>query len=146
MKFTGRQKALILAPHTFNFEQAKTAFGLIRGTEPFQIVGVIDPEKSGQDAGMIVDGNDRDIPVFASSSQAFEKLSEIPEVAIVGITPPGGRLIPELLNFIEEAIEEGLDIVNGLHEFLEEKPHLVEAAQRRGVKLNDIRKPCLKMD
>ena len=146
MKFTGRQKALILAPHTFNFEQAKTAFGLIRGTERFQIVGVIDSEKSGQDAGMIVDGNVRDIPVFASSSQAFEKLSEIPEVAIVGITPPGGRLIPELLNFIEEAIKEGLDIVNGLHEFLEEKPHLVEAAQRRGVKLHDIRKPRSKMD
>ena len=53
MKFTGRQKALILALHTFNFEQAKTAFGLIRGTERFQIVGVIDPEKSGQDSGMI---------------------------------------------------------------------------------------------
>ena len=145
MKSTKKQKALILAPHTFNFEQAKTAFGLIRGTDRFQIVGVIDPEKSGQDAGMIVDGNVRDIPVFASSKEAFQKLIETPEVAIVGITPSGGRLIPELLRFIEESIEEGLDIVNGLHEFIEEKRHLVEAAQRRGVKLHDIRKPRSKM-
>ena len=55
MKFTEKQKTLILAPHTFNFEQAKTAFGLIRGTDRFEIVGVIDPKKSGQDAGVIVD-------------------------------------------------------------------------------------------
>ena len=67
MKPTEKQEALILAPHTFNFEQAKTAFGLIRGTDRFEIVGVIDPEKSGQDAGVIVDGNFREIPLFASS-------------------------------------------------------------------------------
>ena len=67
MKSTEKQKALILAPHTFNSEQAKTAFGLIRGTDRFEIVGVIDPEKSGQDAGVIVDGNLRGIPVFVSS-------------------------------------------------------------------------------
>ncbi len=146
MKSTEKQKALILAPHTFNFEQAKTAFGLIRGTDRFEIVGVIDPEKSGQDAGVIVDGNLRGIPVFASSKHAVEQLSTSPEIAIVGITPSGGLLIPKLLNFIEEAIEAGLDIVNGLHEFLEEKPNLVEAARRRGVKLHDIRKPRSKMD
>ena len=139
MKSTEKQKALILAPHTFNSEQAKTAFGLIRGTDRFEIVGVIDPKKSGQDAGVIEDGNLRGIPVFVSSKHAFEQLSTSPKVAIVGITPSGGLLIPELLNFIEEAIEAGLDIVNGLHEFLEEKPHLVEAARRRGVKLHDIR-------
>ena len=74
MKSTEKQKALILAPHTFNYEQAKTAFGLIRGTDRFEIVGVIDPEKSGQDAGVIVDGNFREIPLFASSKNAFEQL------------------------------------------------------------------------
>ena len=146
MKSIEKQKALILAPHTFNFEQAKTAFGLIRGTDRFEIVGVIDPEKSGQDAGVIVDGNLRGIPVFASSKHAVEQLSTSPEIAIVGITPSGGLLIPKLLNFIEEAIEAGLDIVNGLHEFLEEKPNLVEAARQRAVKLHDIRKPRSKMD
>ena len=77
---------------------------------------------------MIVDGNFREIPLFDSTKNAFEQLSTFPKVAIVGITPSGGRLIPELLSFIEEAIEAGLDIVNGLHEFLEEKPNLVEAA------------------
>ena len=64
MKSTEKQKALILAPNTFNYEQAKTAFGLIRGTDRFDIVGVIDPEKSGQDAWVIVDGNFREIPVI----------------------------------------------------------------------------------
>ena len=52
--------------------------------------------------------------------KAFEQLSTPPIVAIVGITPFGGRLIPELMSFIEEAIEAGLDIVNGLNKFWEE--------------------------
>ena len=146
MNSTTKKKALILAPYTFNFEQAKTAFGLIRGTERFEIVGVVDPENSGHDAGALVDGKIRDIPIFASVKEASEQLKEPPVVTIVGITPSGGRLIPELLSVIEESIEQGLGIVNGLHEFLSEKPNLVEAAQRNEIFLHDIRKPPSKID
>ena len=121
MKSRKKQKPLILAPHTFKFEQTKTVFGLIRGTDCFKILGVIDSEKSVQDAEVIVDGNVRVIPVFASLKHDFEKLSTTSEVAFFGITPSGGKLMPELLNTIEEAIEGGLDVVNGLHEFLEAK-------------------------
>ena len=57
---------------------------------------MIDSEKSGQNAGVIVDGNVCGLPVFASLKHDFEKLSTTPEVAIVGITRSGGRLMPEL--------------------------------------------------
>jgi len=52
---TSKQPALILASGGFNGKLAKTAFGLIRSSERFQIVGVLDPEQAGQEAGQIVD-------------------------------------------------------------------------------------------
>ena len=67
-------------------------------------------------------------------------------MAIAGISLSGGRLIPDLLCFIEEATEAGLYTVIGLHEFLEEKPNLVEAASLKGMKLHDIHKPRSKID
>lgn len=140
------QNALVLAPHTFNFERAKTAFGLIRGSDRFRIVGVIDPEQAGQDAGIVVDGTARGIPVFASIAEACEQAPARPEVAIVGITTSGGKLLPELLSFIEDSVEHGLGVVNGLHEFLTDKPDLVAAAKRKGTTLLDIRKPRSKME
>ena len=58
--------ALILAPGQFNARRAKTAFGLIRGTSRYEILGVIDPDQVGLDAGVVVDGTPRGIPIFAS--------------------------------------------------------------------------------
>ena len=83
MKSIEKKKALILAPHTFNLEQAKTAFRLIRRSDPVQRVGVNDPEKSRQDAGMLVDGNLRGIPIHTTAKRASEQLGESPELAIV---------------------------------------------------------------
>ncbi len=140
------QNALVLAPQTFNFDRAKTAFGLVRGSDRFQIVGVVDPDQAGQDAGTVVDGTPRGIPIYASVAEACAQATAPPEVAIVGITTSGGKLLPELLSVIEEAIEQGLGVVNGLHEFLSDKPDLVDAAARRQVSLLDIRKPRSKMD
>ena len=77
-------------------------------TDRFKILGVIDSEKSGQDAEVIVDGNVRVIPVFASLKHDFEKLSTTPEVAIVGITPSEGRLMPELFIPLRKLSKEDL--------------------------------------
>ena len=61
---TSKQPALVLASGGFNGKLAKTAFGLIRSSERFQIVGVLDPEQAGQEAGQIVDGKDRRIGIY----------------------------------------------------------------------------------
>ena len=61
-----KDTALILTNGRLATADAKTAHGLIRGTERFTIVGVIDPLSCGKDAGDIVDGRFRNIPVFES--------------------------------------------------------------------------------
>jgi uncharacterized NAD-dependent epimerase/dehydratase family protein len=61
-----KDTALILTNGRFATSDAKTAHGLIRGTDRFSIVSVIDPVSYGKDAGEIVDGRFRNIPVFES--------------------------------------------------------------------------------
>ena len=76
--------AIVLAPGHFNPDRAKTAFGLVRGSERFHVLAVIDSKTEGQDAGDIVDSKKRDIPVFGSVNQALEKLELRPEYAVIG--------------------------------------------------------------
>ena len=133
--------AIVLAPGHFNPDRAKTAFGLVRGSERFQVLAVIDSKTAGQDAGDIVDSKKRDIPVFRSVNQALEKLELRPEYAVIGITTPGGILPDYLMLEIEQALEAGLDIVNGLHQPLSEIHSLSGKAAERGAAIHDIRKP-----
>jgi uncharacterized NAD-dependent epimerase/dehydratase family protein len=46
-----------------------------------------------------------------------------------------------MLTTIIEAIHAGISIVNGLHEYLNDKPAIVALAKEKGVQLIDVRKP-----
>ena len=138
---TSKQPALILASGGFNGKLAKTAFGLIRSSERFQIVGVLDPEQAGQEAGRIVDGKDRGIGIYASVAEAYAQAEITPEVAIIGVAIAGGKLNDNLRCAVTEALRQGLMIVNGLHSWLAEDPEIVALAQHYGGSLLDLRKP-----
>ena len=100
--------AIVLAPGHFNPDRAKTAFGLVRGSERFHVLAVIDSKTSGQDAGDIVESKKRDIPVFGSVTQALEKLELRPEYAVIGITTPGGILPDYLMLESNKRLRQGL--------------------------------------
>lgn len=133
--------ALVLTEGLYRTSSAKTAHGLVRGTSRFRIAGIIDTEHAGQDAGTLLDGSPRGIPIHASLAAAMESSSTPPEFAIVGIATAGGFLPDGLRARLLEAIEAGLSVVNGLHDLVSDDPVLVEAARRRGVEIIDIRKP-----
>ncbi|GAB3699560.1 DUF1611 domain-containing protein [Spirosoma flavus] len=133
-------RAILLTDGLLSTPNAKTAHGLIRGTERYTIVGVVDEPTAGQDAGEILDGKPRQIPVFASVDQALGKLDSV-SYAVVAIATNGGILPPTLLQTLKECLERGLSIVNGLHDFLTDKPEMVTLAQEKGVQLIDVRRP-----
>lgn len=133
-------KAFVLTAGHLNTDNAKTAHGLIRGTDRFNIVAIIDHEESGQDAGELLDGVYRDIPVLASLEVAVSFFPDV-EYLIIGVATVGGVLPKELLPVIELALSAKISIVNGLHDYVSEKPHLLELAQKNKVELLDIRKP-----
>ncbi len=133
-------RAILLTDGLLSTPFAKTAHGLIRGTERYTIVGVVDEPTAGQDAGVVLDGRVRDIPVFASVSQALALAGPV-SYAIVAIATNGGILPPTMLTDIKHGLENGLSIVNGLHEFLNDKPDIVALAQQYGGQLIDVRRP-----
>lgn len=124
----------------FSTPYAKTAHGLIRGTDRYLVAGVIDAPTAGQDAGAVLDGHVRNIPVFASVDEALTQVDPV-TYAIVAIATNGGVLPPSMLTDIKQCLERGLSIVNGLHEFLNDKPDLVALARQHGTQLIDVRRP-----
>jgi uncharacterized NAD-dependent epimerase/dehydratase family protein len=139
-------KAVILTNGLLQKSDAKTAHGLIRGTERYDILGIVDSaETTGKDAGELLDGKHRNIPVFESLDTAILNLQAI-DYLIIGIATIGGVLPPNMLEIIKSAIESGISIVNGLHDYLSEKSEIVLLAEKNNVKLIDIRKPKSRKD
>ena len=60
---------------------------------------------------------------------------------VVGVAPVGGRISAAWEQAFLAALEAGLDVAAGLHDRLRERPLLVAAAARKGLKLHDVRQP-----
>jgi uncharacterized NAD-dependent epimerase/dehydratase family protein len=58
---------------------------------------------------------------------------------LIGIAPPGGRLPAPWRRLIHDAIDRGMDVVSGMHEFLNDDPEFAHAAAESDVRLVDIR-------
>ncbi len=137
--------AIVLTNGMLNLPDAKTAHGLIRGSERFTILAVIDHQFAGQDAGMVLEGRHRNIPVHATIETALVVIPNI-KYCIIGVATVGGVLPPDFLSLIESAIRHKISIVNGLHEFLGDKPEIVRLAAAHGAELIDIRRPKKRED
>ncbi len=133
--------AIVLANGLYCTPNAKTAHGLVRGSSRFRVLAVVDPSATGQDAGTLLDGKHRGIPVVASIAQALAGARERPQYCIVGMATHGGRFTPELRELLLEAAHLGLAIVNGLHDYAADDPEIAEVARREGVTITDLRKP-----
>ncbi len=142
MKKTIDGKALVYADGAFNTPNGKTAHGLVRFTERYEVVGVIDHVYAGQDAGEVLDRQKNNIPIFESFDAAMAELNgeNKPRSLVVGLAPDGGRLPPEAKETIRAALEMGLNVDSGLHDFLYKDSSLMAIAERNGCRVRDIRR------
>lgn len=60
---------------------------------------------------------------------------------VIGVANPGGVIPPSWIPSLVEALENGLDLVGGMHARLSDIPELAAAAAAHGRTLIDIRKP-----
>ena len=136
--------AVVYCEGAFNTTNGKTAHGLVRRTQRYRVLSVVDSRYRGRDAGDVLDGRDAGIPVFdgvrAAVSAARSKGPKASHL-VVGIAPDGGRLSPEARKDVLEALELGLHLDVGLHDFLSEDPHMARVAAERGVRIRDVRRP-----
>ena len=136
-----KEKALVFSENEFGKIDGKVANGLVRYSERYKIVGIIDSTKAGLDAGECLDGIKKGIPIFSSIDDALEKLNYIPKYFIYGIAPIELFLDKRQRQIIITAMEKGMDIVNGLPEFFTEDKEFMQKASECSVKIFDIRKP-----
>jgi len=132
--------AIVLCNGYYRTINGKTAHGLVRGTDRYRILAIVDPPAAGRDAGEVLDGIRRGIPIVASIDEALRRQMPKPDYAIVGIATAGGRFTPDLRLSLKEAIEKGLSVVNGLHEFVSDDPEFAGLARAMGLTITDIRK------
>jgi uncharacterized NAD-dependent epimerase/dehydratase family protein len=142
MKTTIDGKALVYCEGAFNTPNGKTAHGLVRFTERYEIVGVLDHIYAGSDAGLVLDGKRNGIPIFNNLKEALSKLdeSEKPRTLVIGLAPDGGRLPAEAKDTIKEALELGMNVDSGLHDFLYKDSGLITIAERNNCRIRDVRK------
>ena len=134
-------RAVILCEGAFGTLNGKTAHGLVRHTGRYQIVGVLDSHLAGRDAGEVIDGRARKIPIFRSFQEALQKVTAPPTHLIVGLAPEGGRLPGAYREVVIDALRHGLNVDSGLHQFLSDDPELSHLAEQHGATIRDVRKP-----
>jgi uncharacterized NAD-dependent epimerase/dehydratase family protein len=132
---------VVLANGHFADSFAKTAHGLVRGSRRFEGVGVVDPACAGADAGELLDGRRRSIPISASLLDAVARAAKPPRVCVIGVATEGGVLPRELREELLHAADLGLQIVNGLHQLLADDAELAARCRASGAEIVDIRRP-----
>ncbi len=137
----GNETALIDCENQFGLVDGKTASGLVRHSDAYTIVGVIDSSLAGKDSGEVLGDQKNNIPIFADLNESLSSLSAIPDCYIYGKAPLNIYISEEERCLILEAMEKGMDIINGLHQFFSEDPEFTRTATEYNVEIKDIRKP-----
>ncbi len=136
--------AVIYCQGALGTTYGKTAHGLVRHTQRFEVLSVVDSDQAGRDAGEVLGGEKRGIPVYAGVREAVAAAAAGgagPDYLVIGLALEGGGLSAEARAAVAEAIELGLGVCSGLHHFLSEDPEIAALAAEKGVRLIDVRKP-----
>ena len=136
--------AIVYCEGAFNTTNGKTAHGLVRRSDRYRILSVVDSGHAGCDAGTLLDGKHLGIPIEPDILSAVRNSLEAdiePTHLVVGLAPDGGRLSPLARSDIRRGIRMGLNVDSGLHDFLSEDPEMVDFAESHGVVIRDVRMP-----
>lgn len=135
--------ALVYCEGHYNTPEGKTAHGLVRFTERYRVLGVIDSRYAGQDAGEVLDSKANGIPIFKSLTEALKKLEGNklkPSYFVIGLAPDGGRLPAAAKKSVRLALENGIHVDSGLHDLLTKDLKIVELARANKCRIRDVRK------
>src|SRR6185437_2413722 len=134
------RRIAILADGSFDRQNAKTAVGVLRYSQD-TVVAVIDSTRAGHDAATALgdpNGPGRGVPIVANFAAT---LPFQPDTLLIGIAPIGGRLPDAWRREVLAALQAGMEVVSGLHQFLSDDPELAAAAHEGHGRIWDVRRP-----
>jgi uncharacterized NAD-dependent epimerase/dehydratase family protein len=136
--------AIVYCEGAFGTPNGKTAHGLVRRTERYKVLSVVDSRHAGEDAGRLLDGRANGIPVVKSIAGAVSraKAEKTPAThLVVGLAPDSGRLNGNARSDLMDAIRLGLHVDSGLHDYLSGNSYIQNLARMYKVRIRDVRKP-----
>ncbi|ELY47622.1 DUF1611 domain-containing protein [Natronorubrum sulfidifaciens] len=128
-------RVAILAHEKFP-DRAKTALGVLRYAD-YDAVAVLDRETAGQRVNDFVP-DVQDAPIY--ESMADLETDEV-DALLIGIAPIGGGFEESWRADVRTALENGCDVISGLHYFLADDEEFAELAAENDCELRDVRKP-----
>ncbi len=129
------KQIVILADKRFGPTTSKLANSVIRYLG-YEVLAVIDSHHAGKTVQQVL-GFGGEIPIYPDLEEA---LLFQPKTLIIGISPPGGQFPSDWYPVIISAIQNRMDIVSGLHEYLSDVVEFNVLADKYSVKLVDLRK------
>ena len=127
------RKLIILTEGHSNPHTAKTACSILR-YRPEEVVAVLDSTHAGKPCEEVL-GTGAGISFISHLDEAAEA-----NTLLIGIAPPGGQIPQPWRVVILAAIERGMNVVSGLHDFITEDEEFSAAAASHQVELIDVRK------
>ncbi len=138
MDAAGAKKIAIYAEGDLEWQNSKTTEGILRYRGD-DVVCVIDGARAGQDPAAIFGMRLRaPVPIVPDVPAA---LALEPDTLLLGLEPASSALPQHVRNAVRAAIDAGLDVISGLHYFLDDDVELHARAAARGTALWDVRKP-----
>jgi uncharacterized NAD-dependent epimerase/dehydratase family protein len=136
-----KEAAIILGDQLLRTPYGKTAHGLLRKSERFSIVGVVEADGVVGDAADLIGAAPFGIPLIESVERALSVARERPTWAIIGVATPGGKMSRVVEALALSAAKNGLSIINGLHDYLADHKDVLAAAKTHGAHIIDLRRP-----
>jgi len=142
MKIKGN--VIVLTGGKLDSKSAKTAHGLLRGSERFNVISIVDKKFSGKHVdidkrGKIKITNEKtNIKIF-KDLKSFLKHSIKVDYCVIGVASAGGILPEEMREDVILALNNNISIVNGLHSILNQDSQLKKIADNNNVKIHDVR-------
>jgi len=139
--------AIVYCEGAFNTTNGKTAHGLVRFTDRYRVIAVIDSRYAGRDALEVLDGKFGGVPVVSSLVEAIEVgkgKGAYPTHLVIGIAPDGGKLQGNTWKDVKYALEHKLNIVSGLHDFISDEELFRDIARENELTIRDVRKPPMR--
>jgi len=130
-----KRKIIILAEKKLGPVTSKMANGVIRFLND-EVVAVIDSNHAGKKVQDVLNFGG-DIPIYNSLEEVLRHQANC---LLIGISPYGGKFPSTWYPIIITAIQNKLNIISGLHEFLSDVAEFRILSEKYNVKLIDLRK------
>lgn len=135
-----RGDAIVLSGGILESKSAKTTHGLVRGSTRFNIKAIIDSKFGGKRSSEVIDKVSVDAPIYDSVA-SFMADGGKADYCIIGVATKGGVLPDSMRMDVIDSLNNCIEIINGLHKFLNDDEEISSIANKNEVAIHDIRKP-----